>query len=323
MMAMAMQARSGPQSCPEAREGVMLAHLSDPHLPLPGGVRPRAVLNKRLLGLLSWRLKRHRRHRPETLAALVADLQDHAPDLIMVSGDLTNLGLEVEYRRARAWLDALGDPSRVMTIPGNHEALVTGAWESGAAQWQPYWQGDVAPESGDVAQAFPVLRRREGLALIGVSSAIATPPGFAGGQVGTAQLDRLSGLLRQTRDEGLFRLLMIHHPPIEGTVSARKALHDGAALRAVLAREGVEMVLHGHSHKSHQQMLPTQDGPAPVIGVPSASSMHHEPAAYNLYHIARTGQGWQVTLRPRRLTGARQVEAGPCTSLEIARAHAA
>ena len=173
-----------------------------------------------------------------------------------------------------------------------------------------------------MTHAFPVLRRRGRLALIGVSSAIASPLGFAVGEVGAAQLERLAVLLRQSKAEGLFRLLMVHHPPLDGTVSPRKHLRDHAALCALLETEGVEMVLHGHSHRSHQQMLPTSDGPAPVIGVPSASSMHHEPAAYNLYRINPAETGWEVRLTARRLGDDQQMEAGRCASLTIARAHA-
>lgn len=300
----------------------MLAHLSDPHLPLPGSVPLRSVLNKRLLGLLSWRLKRHLRHRPETLSRLIADMQAHAPDLIAVTGDLTNLGLDSEYRAARVWLDGLGDPSRVMVIPGNHEALITGAWDQGAAQWRPYWQGDAAPVDAGVMRAYPILRRRGPLALIGVSSAVVSPVGFATGEVGPEQLARVTDLLRTARDEGLFRMLMIHHPPLEGTVSPRKELRDGAALRAILEAEGVEMVLHGHSHRSHQQMLTTRDGTAPVIGVPSASSMHHEAAAYHLYHILATDTGWHVSLTAHRLGADHNMETGQCVSLTLPRAHA-
>ncbi|MFB9150279.1 metallophosphoesterase family protein [Roseovarius ramblicola] len=308
---------------PEARAGVLLAHLSDPHLPLAGRVPLRAVLNKRALGLLSWRLSRHRRHRPAILAALVADMQAHEPDLIAVTGDLTNLGLEAEYRAARDWLDRLGDARRVMVIPGNHDALVAGAWPRGAGLWQPYWQGDAGTGTADVAAAFPTLRRRGPLALIGVSSAVPSVPGLAVGEVGEAQIARLGAVLRRTRAEGLFRLVMIHHPPLAGTVSRRKHLRDHAQFRALLEREGAEMVLHGHSHRSHHRTLATRDGDAPVIGVPSASSMHHEPAACNLCRIAPGDAGWQVTLSARRLTAEGGVEAGPHTAITIARGHAA
>lgn len=301
--------------------GTVLAHLSDPHLPLPGGVPSFSLLNKRLLSLLSWQTKRHRDHLRDTLDRLVADLHRKAPDLIAVTGDLTNLGLDMEYRRAREWLDALGDPGRVMVIPGNHEALVRGAWERGAVHWRPYWQGDTSQP--DVTRAFPTLRRRGPLALIGVSSAIASPPGQAVGAVGDSQRARLATILRKARAEGLCRVVLIHHPPLDGTVSHRKRLRDAAELRALLAHEGVELMLHGHSHRSHQQMLQTRDGPAPVIGVPSASSMRHEAAAYNLCRINPVAGGWEVILTPRHLTAQGRMAAGFRTTLPLARSHAA
>lgn len=293
----------------------MLAHLSDVHLPLPDRVDWRAVLNKRALSLLSWRRKRHKVHRPEVLARLVADMHAATPDLIAVTGDLTNLGLPVEYERARIWLDALGAPARVMVIPGNHEAMVRGAWETGAEAWRPFWRGD---EGG----GFPWLRRRGCLALIGLSSAVASAPGRAVGAVGAAQLDRLAALLAGTRAEGLCRVVMVHHPPLDGTVRARKRLLDAPALCAVLAQEGVELVLHGHSHRSHLQEMETASGVAPVIGVPSASATHPEAAAWHLYHIAPVAGGWQVTLTARRHAQG-GMETGHAVTHQLARPHAA
>lgn len=301
------------QATPE--RGMVLAHLSDVHLPLPGRVDWRAVLNKRALSLLSWRRKRHKVHRPEILSQLVADLQKAAPDLIAVTGDLTNLGLPEEYERARVWLDALGAPERVMVIPGNHEALVRGAWERGAAAWRPYWQSDDR-------DGFPWLRRRGGLAIIGVSSAVASAPTRAVGAIGASQLDQLAGLLMETRAEGLCRVVMVHHPPLDGTVKARKRLLDASALRAVLAREGVEMVLHGHSHRSHHQQMQTTGGVAPVIGVPSASATQPEAAAYHLYTIASVAGGWQIAVTTRRYAAA-GMETRHVATHQLSRAHAA
>lgn len=300
----------------------LLAHMSDPHLPLVGGVPPAALLNKRLLGLLSWHVKRHRHHRAETLARLTADMCRHAPDWIAVTGDLTNLGLEREYRHTRAWLDTLGTPQRVMVVPGNHDALVRGAWDRGRAYWRPYWQGDEATAPQEIPGTFPVLRRRGPLALIGVSSAIASPAGLAVGQVGRAQMNRLVALLRRARAAGLCRVLLIHHPLLDGTVRRRKRLRDAADLRALLAAEGVELILHGHSHRSHHQQLQTRDGPAPVIGVPSASSMHREPAAYHLYRIGPDARGWKIALTARRLGADGKMETGRCATLAIERGQA-
>ena len=134
---------------------------------------------------------------------------------------------------------------------------------------------------------FPRLRRCGGLAFIGASSARPTPPFFATGSLGRDQLRRLEDLLRETGEAGLVRILLIHHPPLAETVGRRKRLTDGPALRALLARIGVELVLHGHAHRSTLGMLPTPAGPVPVIGVPSASAMGHKPGRRARYHLCR------------------------------------
>ncbi|MAT65593.1 MAG: metallophosphoesterase [Gammaproteobacteria bacterium] len=303
--------------------GTVLAQLSDPHLPLPVRIPLTEVFNKRLLGLLSWYTGRRRRYRPETLAALVADLRVQAPDWITVSGDLTNLGLEREFRQARDWLDRLAAPERLLVVPGNHDATVAGAWQRGAPWWEPYWRGDEAP-GADLDAAFPTLRRRGPLALIGLSTAIASPAGRAVGEVGSAQRERLTRLLRQTRSEGLCRVLILHHPLLAGTVKSRKRLLDGEALCALLAAEGVELVIHGHGHRSHHLQLETRDGAAPVIGVPSASSARAEYAAYHLYRIRPTADGWSLELEVRRWQPQDgRVESAERITTSLPRAHAA
>ena len=86
-----------------------LAHLSDLHLPLPpplpGAPRWRALASKRILGYLSYRLKRKMVHDAAVLAALVDDLRQHAPDHIAITGDLTNIALPEEFttHRPLAW----------------------------------------------------------------------------------------------------------------------------------------------------------------------------------------------------------------------------
>jgi hypothetical protein len=116
---------------------------------------------------------------------------------------------------------------------------------------------------------------------------------------------------------------MIHHPPLDGTVSPRKALRDGAALRAVLQAEGVELVLHGHSHRNHHQTLETCDGAAAVIGVPSASSLYPEAAAYHLYRIAPMPDGWKIDVTARHATSSLAMAMGRGMRLTLARAHVA
>lgn len=272
-----------------------LAHISDVHLAAMDRLRPADLLSKRALGYLSWRLRRRHKHRPDIVDALVRDLRAVAPDHVAVTGDLTTLGLPDEFAAGRRWLDALGSPATITVVPGNHDAYVREPWSRTMAAWAPYMASDGA--SPDTASAFPSVRRRGPVALVGLSSARPSPPGLAVGRVGADQLRRLDACLEREGDERRFRVLLVHHPPVAGAVSWRKRLTDAAALRAVLARRGVELVLHGHAHVTRLAHVATPAGPAPVVGAASASlapGPGGRGARYNVYSIESRDGGWQV-----------------------------
>ena len=278
------------------------AHLSDPHLPLSPGWPAGAGLlaGKRLLGLLSWRLGRHRIHRPEILAALLSDVAAHAPDHIVVTGDLTNIALPDEFDRARTWLSRVGPPDRVSVVPGNHDATVAVPWATGLGQWQPWLSGDVAVEG------FPFARVRGPVAFIGVSTATPSPPLLATGAVGGEQADRLEAILADLGRRGLFRVVIMHHPPLLVGGSERTALRDRRRVQGVLARVGAELVLHGHHHRDHIGSLPGPAVPVPVIGVSSASAApvgKAEPARWIHFTVTRPATGgWRVSAEVRGYT---------------------
>lgn len=283
-----------------------LAHLSDLHLTSLNDVKVRELLNKRIFGYLKWQLRRRAEHRREVLDALLHNLQHTTPDHIAVTGDLTHLGLPREFREARNLLQSLGSPSRVTVIPGNHDTYVSTDWNSTFARWTDYMLSDEAhlgTKAGtNVHTTFPSLRIRGIAALIGVSTARPSAPFLAVGSVGQVQLQKLEKILVETGKQRLFRVLLIHHPPVDGTVSWRKRLTDGATLRLILARQGVELVLHGHAHCSSLNHLETTVGRAPAIGVPSASALGHKPkrrARYHIYSLKRNPYGWEMVVTVR------------------------
>ncbi len=270
----------------------ILAHLSDPHLaPLPPPRRA-DLAGTRVLGWLHWRQTRHKIHRAEQLDLLVRDLAAQAPDHVAVTGDLVNIALAAEFPQARAWLQTLGSPHDVTLVPGNHDAYVRAALAA-HAHWAEFMRGDDATAAG---LQFPFVRRRGPVALIGLSSAVATPPFMATGRLGREQIARLEALLASLA--GHFRVVLVHHPPGRTRSRRYKRLTDAAALRAALARHGAELVLHGHDHVHALDWLAGPRGPIPALGVPSASAAelagHHvEPAAYNLYRIAGDARAWR------------------------------
>jgi 3',5'-cyclic AMP phosphodiesterase CpdA len=155
---------------------------------------------------------------------------------------------------------------------------------------------DGAAPAGEVK--FPFVRRRGPVALIGLSSAIPTAPFMATGRLGAAQLQRLAAILNELMAKSVFRVLLIHHPPLSAPGHRFKWLADAKDLRALLAQVGAELVIHGHDHVHSLVWLDGPAGRIPALGVPSASAAPsrerktHQRAAYNLYRIDGTPGAW-------------------------------
>jgi 3',5'-cyclic AMP phosphodiesterase CpdA len=288
-----------------------LAHLSDPHIgPLPP-VRLEELLSKRILGFLSWSLRRRRLYVTPVLEALAKDMAQAAPDHIAVTGDIINISLPGEFDHATRWLSMLGKPDKVSVVPGNHDAYVDQDWHSTIGQWAPYMAtADLRNGAGEerplaAADDFPFVRLRGDVALVGVSTAVPTPPGFAGGSVGERQLGALRDKLAELGRRGLCRVVLIHHPPFGDPRHRRKELTDYPAFCRCIESVGAELVLHGHTHKSGLTKIPAPFGQVPVIGVPAASARGRggkDYSRYHLYRITRDGDGWRIEVEVRGVT---------------------
>ena len=288
-----------------------LAHITDPHVgPLPR-VRARDLLNKRLLGYLSWTRRRREIHRPEILSDLQRDLASIAPDHVAITGDLTNIALPQEFKQVLQWLDRLGQPDRVTVIPGNHDAYVAIPWEMSIGQWSDYMAGDKEPGEEERTMAagdFPATRIRGDIALIGLTTAQATPLFLATGEIGRDQLTRLEEQLISLGRKGLCRVVLLHHPPCPEGLAWRKRLVDADDFQSVVRRCGAELVLHGHDHKFGSASIDAVDGRVAIFGVPSASAIadgKRPQSHYHLYGIDRSAKGWEIGVKVRRYEGAR------------------
>jgi len=277
-----------------------LAHLSDPHLaPLPVASFME-LAGKRLTGWLNWQRKRHLVHDRAVLAAIVADMQAQKPDHIAVTGDITNIGLPAEFTQGRDWLASLGNAADVSFIPGNHDIYIAGCEELAARAFG-------ANMRGDENESFPYVRRRGPVALIGLSSGVPNAPFMATGEAGDTQRVKLALLLDRLKAEKLFRVVMIHHPPVSNS-GHHKRLIDAEQLKAVIAAHGAELLLHGHDHLNMVNWLEGPEGSkVPAVGVPSASArpgMDKDAAGYNLYRINGINDGWNCEMISRGLNAA-------------------
>jgi 3',5'-cyclic AMP phosphodiesterase CpdA len=263
---------------------VKIAHFSDVHALSLDGVRPWQFLNKRVAGYLNLRLNRREKHPVALFRAIVDDLNARPVDQVIVTGDLTNLSLRPEFELARQILDGIRlGATAVTVVPGNHDV-----YTFGALRRKLFWEllAPYATADGASRVAFPLVRVRGEVAIVGLSTARPSPPPLADGWLGRAQLAALDEALAAL--DGKFRIVALHHPPYTNRHAILRGLRDRAALQQVLERRGAELVLHGHEHRDLRATLPGKGAPIPVIGVGSGTYDDARPdrrARYNVYTI--------------------------------------
>ena len=274
-----------------------LAHLSDPHLgPIPTP-RPRELLNKRGLGLINWYRKRHRHHRADVLDAIVADMKAHAPDHIAVTGDLVNISLDTEFARAATWLDTVGKPDG---RDARRPAITTPT--SGASPGTPRSTG-ASSCAATTARLFPSCAGAGRVAIVALTTSLPTGPFMATGRLGGEQLARLAEILLALSREPVFRVVLIHHPP----VPCAPPPHEAADRRADAARAARRARLRADAARAQSRTAVdcgSTDRRAAfrrsACRRPRRSSAtHDEPAAYNLYRIGGAPGAWECEMTVR------------------------
>lgn len=283
-----------------------LAHISDVHLgPLPKVTR-RELFSKRITGYVNFRRNRMNADQPEITARIVSSLKQLAPDHTAITGDLVNLGLDLEIENATNWLAELGDPSDNTVVLGNHDAYVRGARDKAMAAWQPWICGD-GDKTVASADDYPVLRRRGRVSLIGCNSARASAPFLATGYFHKDQAARLGKILLEEHAAGQVTVVLIHHPPFPRATARHKRLIGLSNFTRVIAEHGAGLVLHGHTHLATEAWLEGPDKKVPVICVPAAyqwPGYRKPPAGINLFAIDGSHGSAQITLQRYAYTGA-------------------
>lgn len=288
------------------RNTISIAHLSDLHLPfaIPKGSE---WLSKRGLSAFAWLTRKRHIHRLNVAERLLDDLQSQAPDVVAMSGDLINFGLAREFEASRAWLESLGPSDQVLAIPGNHEAMVSMWQQPMRRHWKDYAKAGCEDDSGFM-QCGPV-------ALVGVSTAVATLPFLASGYVQPRGIDQLTKSLRQAKAKGLYPVIVMHHPPTPIT-SRRKGLANGKIISKLIAAEGAALVLHGHTHKAELSWIDEMTASferIPVLGVPSfslkartnqihqAHKAHQNSGAWYMIRITKDRKGLSAEITQREI----------------------
>ncbi len=247
-----------------------IAHISDLHVLDLVGTQWHEFLNKRVTGAMNLIGIRRNAH-PVSIAEQLADrLAAGDIDHVILTGDLTNLALDSEFKRVREVVERIGPPSFVTVIPGNHDMYTRGALRHHRFEkwFSPYLVDDADTHHSALTKGrlhYPFMRApAPHVRIYGLSSAIPTPPLLAFGHVGRHQLDRLRQLVAEEPPEVTVRLCLVHHN-LHHRVGAAEyvaSLVDRKAFTRVMHEIHATAVLHGHTHHPHQGHLPSRKSKA-------------------------------------------------------------
>jgi len=214
---------------------------------------------------------------PQVVEALVALAARQRPDVVVLSGDITQRARPEQFRAAKAFVDRLGAP--VLAIPGNHDIPLFDLW---ARLTRPYAR---------FATAFgpdlePVVDLPDGL-IVGVNTTRAHR--HRHGEVSGAQVARVVSLLAAAGPEQL-RVVVVHQPLAVPDARERVHLlrgHDRAA--QAWAAAGADLVLGGHIHLPFTLAVAGLARRLVVVQAGTAVSTRTRPGVPNSVNLLRWG----------------------------------
>jgi 3',5'-cyclic AMP phosphodiesterase CpdA len=237
---------------------------------------------------------------PRVIEALVALAAQQRPDVVVLSGDITQRARPAQFRAAKAFVDRLGAP--VLAVPGNHDIALFDLWVRLTRPYARY-----ATVFG--ADLEPVLSSQD-LLVVGVNTTRAWR--HKNGEVSTAQIDRVANLLTAASPQQL-RVVVVHQPAAVPQAEGRSNLLRGhhVALRAWSAA-GVDLVLGGHIHLPFTLALHGLARRLWVVQAGTAVSSRTRPGAPNSVNILR----WSAASGARGDAAQTGLEAGEYCLIE-------
>ena len=175
---------------------------------------------------------------PLVLEPLLATIATIAPDVVVVSGDLTQRARSAEFRQARDFLARIAAPTVV--VPGNHDVPLYRVWErflSPLGKFMRYFGRDLEPSFVDAE-----------IAIIGINTARALT--FKNGRINQEQMAAIHRLLDPLGGH-VVKIVVTHHPfDLPDDTDDVKLVGRASQAMEVFARCGVDLLLAGHFHTS-------------------------------------------------------------------------
>ena len=203
--------------------------------------------------------------------------QQQRPDVVVLSGDITQRARTAQFRAARSFVDRLG--AAVLAVPGNHDIPLFDLW---ARLRSPY---------GRYSAAFgtdlePVHRCAE-LLVVGVNTT--RPWRHKNGEVSALQVDHVARLVAHA-DPAQLRVVVVHQPlAVTCAEDEPNRLRGHAAAVQRWAEAGADLVMGGHIHLPYVMPLQGLSRPLWVVQAGTAVSSRVRDGMPNSVNLLRWG----------------------------------
>ena len=212
---------------------------------------------------------------PAVVQALVQLAHHQKPDLVVLSGDITQRARPEQFSAARQFLGSLAAPALV--LPGNHDIALFDLW---ARLTRPY-----ARYSAAFGPLLEPVHQSHDLLVLGVNTTRAAR--HKHGEVSTAQIERVAHMLAQATPQQL-RLVVVHQPvAVTRTSDVKNLLRGHAPALAAWAAAGADLVLGGHIHLPYTLAVPGLARPVWAVQAGTAVSTRLRAGLPNSVNLLR------------------------------------
>lgn len=208
--------------------------------------------------------------RAELVWLLTEEIKKINPDIIIVSGDITQRAKTTQFISAKKFLESLAKP--MITVPGNHDISLYNLFSRfflTFKKYQKYIQAQLCNQYVD-----------DQVAILGINSV--TPFKPMGGYITEKQLKRVEYFFQQ-QPKHKIKIIVMHHNLIRS--QRHKIINDSEKIIEIFAKNNINLILSGHIHSAQTEKLPTHFPMYVITAGTAISTRTTEANSFNIIEL--------------------------------------